>query len=640
MKHPFTMKNRRIALLFAVLFYSVSLRAQVDTLDEVNINAYRKQLSNDDRINLFSQGQRVKSIDSITLQQYQFQNIATLLAQQDPVFVKSYGFNNLSTLNFRGASAAQSQVYWNGVPLSNAATGITDVSLLRTSLYNKVSIVYGGSSALWGSGNIGGALVLENDRPQFTANTQYHYAISVMAGSFGQYQGGLRSSISMKRWFIATNLAAQSAQNNFKYTDNGTSYTTINSELSSTTGQVQIGYKANSKNTINFIAFGQNFYREIPKALFESLSVKNQRDASVRLLADWNRKGEKLNLSAKLSYVNDLMRYKDSMVGIDATYKTQQVYGELNVRYSVGSHHRFMLFLPVHMAWMERQQQADIVRQPRLGIAGAYNLSAYHHRLNIALHGRLRLNNDKSLPVSGLSIAYKCTDWLSVRTNIQRSYRLPTLEERYYEPGGNPNLKPEQGWSTDVGYTIKTKQEHNLVFYHDVSLFSRKIQDWIIWFGGAVWTPHNIAEVHSRGVETENRLQYKLNKWTLHLGVNTAYVLATTVQSYVANDGSIGKQIPYSPRYNGQMNIGLSYRKVYFNYNHTYTGYRFITVDESAWLEPYQTGNVQLMYSVPVNHKTLSLSVQCNNVWNAQYSVVNGRPMPRINWLIGLTLSL
>jgi iron complex outermembrane receptor protein len=634
------MKNRRIALLFAVLFYSVSLRAQVDTLDEVNINAYRKQLSNDDRINLFSQGQRVKSIDSITLQQYQFQNIATLLAQQDPVFVKSYGFNNLSTLNFRGASAAQSQVYWNGVPLSNAATGITDVSLLRTSLYNKVSIVYGGSSALWGSGNIGGALVLENDRPQFTANTQYHYAISVMAGSFGQYQGGLRSSISMKRWFIATNLAAQSAQNNFKYTDNGTSYTTINSELSSTTGQVQIGYKANSKNTINFIAFGQNFYREIPKALFESLSVKNQRDASVRLLADWNRKGEKLNLSAKLSYVNDLMRYKDSMVGIDATYKTQQVYGELNVRYSVGSHHRFMLFLPVHMAWMERQQQADIVRQPRLGIAGAYNLSAYHHRLNIALHGRLRLNNDKSLPVSGLSIAYKCTDWLSVRTNIQRSYRLPTLEERYYEPGGNPNLKPEQGWSTDVGYTIKTKQEHNLVFYHDVSLFSRKIQDWIIWFGGAVWTPHNIAEVHSRGVETENRLQYKLNKWTLHLGVNTAYVLATTVQSYVANDGSIGKQIPYSPRYNGQMNIGLSYRKVYFNYNHTYTGYRFITVDESAWLEPYQTGNVQLMYSVPVNHKTLSLSVQCNNVWNAQYSVVNGRPMPRINWLIGLTLSL
>jgi iron complex outermembrane receptor protein len=461
-----------------------------------------------------------------------------------------------------------------------------------------------------------------------------------MAGSFGQYQGGLKSSISMKRWFIATNLAVQNAQNSFRYTDNGTRYTTTNSELNSTSGQLQIGYKANLKNTISFIAFGQDFYREIPKALFESLSVKNQRDASVRLLADWYRKGEKLNLSAKLSYINDLMRYKDSMIAIDAVYKTQQVYGELNARYSVGSHHRFMLFLPVHIAWMERQLQGDIVKQSRLGIAGAYNLSAYRYRLNIALHGRLRLNNDKSLPVSGLSISYKCTDWLSIRTNIQRSYRLPTLEERYYEPGGNPNLKPEQGWSTDVGYTAKTKQEHTLVFYHDVSLFSRKIQDWIIWFGGAVWTPHNIAEVHSRGIETENRLQFKLQNWTLHLSINTAYVLATTEQSYVANDGSIGKQIPYSPRYNGQMNIGFSYRKIYFNYNHTYTGYRFITVDESTWLEPYQTGNVQLMYSLPIDHKTLSLSAQCNNVWNEQYSVVNGRPMPGINWLIGLTLSL
>jgi iron complex outermembrane receptor protein len=217
---------------------------------------------------------------------------------------------------------------------------------------------------------------------------------------------------------------------------------------------------------------------------------------------------------------------------------------------------------------------------------------------------------------------------------------LPTLEERYYEPGGNLNLKAEQGWSTDIGYAIKTKQEHKLVFYHDVSLFSRKIQDWIIWFGGAVWTPHNIAEVHSRGVETESRLQYKLPNLTLHMGVNTAYVLATTVQSYVANDGSIGKQIPYSPRYNGQANIGFSYKKIYFNYNHTYTGYRFIAVDESAWLEPYQTGNVQLMYTLQVNNKTLSLSTQCNNVWNEQYTVVSGRPMPGINWLAGLLLSL
>ena len=89
-------------------------------------------------------------------------------------------------------------------------------------------------------------------------------------------------------------------------------------------------------------------------------------------------------------------------------------------------------------------------------------------------------------------------------------------------------------------------------------------------------------------------LRYKLGNSAIHLGLNTAYVIATTQESYAPNDGSIGKQIPYAPRYNGQMNIGVTYKRLYVNYNHTYTGYRFYTIDESAWVEPYNTANVQL----------------------------------------------
>ena len=92
----------------------------------------------------------------------------------------------------------------------------------------------------------------------------------------------------------------------------------------------------------------------------------------------------------------------------------------------------------------------------------------------------------------------------------------------------NKYLKPEQGWSEDVGYTAKvTFRKFSLS--HDLSVYNRDIHDWIIWIGGAVWTPHNIAEVHSRGVETENSLVYTAGKWKAHIGINTSYVLATTV---------------------------------------------------------------------------------------------------------------
>jgi len=226
-----------------------------------------------------------------------------------------------------------------------------------------------------------------------------------------------------------------------------------------------------------------------------------------------------------------------------------------------------------------------------------------------------------------------------VRANAQRTYREPTLNELYYNPGGNSSLKPEQGWGEDAGYTVKAKL-NNFTVYHDLSVFNRDIHDWIIWLGGAIWTPHNIDEVHSRGVETENRITYTIGNWQLHLGVNTSYVLSTTVASYIQNDGSIGKQIPYTPRYNGQLNVGCSYKRVSFNYNHTYTGYRFTTTDESEYLLPYQTGNVQLMYNTSLKGHALQFTGQCNNIWNEQYQVVAFRPMPGINWLAGFKLAI
>ncbi len=177
----------------------------------------RHKISRDARLNEFAPGQKVKTIDSETLQQYQLQNMANLLSQQEPVFVKSYGVNGLATLNFRGSSAAQSQVLWNGVPIQNAALGVADISTLPVLLMNNVNIVYGGSAALWGSGNVGGALLLENEKPVFDT-TRQSLSVSGGAGSFGQYIGGVSGSVSCRRWYFSARIFAQSAQNDFVYT--------------------------------------------------------------------------------------------------------------------------------------------------------------------------------------------------------------------------------------------------------------------------------------------------------------------------------------------------------------------------------------------------------------------------------------
>lgn len=633
-----------MALLFAMLFCFgniVNAQQQGDTLKEVNIRTRRaRRLSADDRINIFAPGQKVVSIDSLTLQHYQYQSMANLLSQQVPVFVKSYGVNNLATLSFRGASAAQSQVYWNGVPMQNALSGTADVSLLPVAMVSKVNIVYGSSAALWGSGNVGGALMIENELPAYDTNGSASHSVSAVAGSFGQYQLGLKSGLSTGKLALSVSAFGQTAQNDFSYSYNDKQLRMANAQLQSGAALVQGGYKINNYQQLKFTGWYQQYYREIPRALFESGSVKNQRDESLRLLSEWKYQRNATTIHAKAAWMTDYMLYDDSSIAQRSDNVTNQVYAEAGIKKQFNRHHQLLVFVPVHLSWMHRKLMDDNKSQNKAAIAMAYAYNGLNEKLNIALNLRGEVINDLSVLMPGVNASYALTRWLSLRGNVQRSFRAPTLSELYYIPGGNERLKPEQGWNQDLGYAIKLGDEDGLYLYHDASLFNRNIKDWIVWFGGAIWTPHNIATVHSRGLETENKLTYRRGRWRFHAGVNTAYVLATTEQSYVSNDGSIGKQIPYTPRYNGQVNAGFSYKALYANYNHTYTGYRFITIDESQHVLPYNTGNLQLMYTMLIETYPLQLNLQLNNIWNEGYTVVNGRPMPGFNWLAGLRFTL
>lgn len=608
-----------------------------DTLKEINVHEH-KQTSNDLRVNDFSPGQKIKPIDSISLQQYQLQNLANLLSQQTSVFIKSYGFNELATLNFRGSSAAQSTVLWNGVPLQNPALGIADVSELPVFLINRINVVYGSSSAMWGSGNVGGAVLLENDNTVFDSGKKT-LSLSGGTGNFGQYTGGVTGSIASKRWYFSLGALAQTALNNFPYTTlSGVHADMTNSLLQSTDVLTRIAYKINERNIISLSSWYQQYNREIPSALFETFSDKKQTDGSLRLLLDWNRQAERSLWYAKASLIRDYIHYTDSAVLLDTKNTAYQYYQEIGWKKNIFTNGQLILFSPIQLSWLNLQSGVT-KRQLKIALAGAYNIKFFQNKLNVAINARGEIIDSTSVFLPGADASYTIFQWLNIRANVQRTYRAPTLNELYYFPGGNSELKPEQGWNEDAGYTIKIKKG-NLSFYHDLSLFNRDIQNWIVWLGGAIWTPHNIANVNSRGIETENNIEWTLGDWTIHLGVNTSYVLATTESSYIPNDGSIGKQIPYTPRYNGQLNAGFRYKKFHFNYNHTYTGYRFITSDESEYLLPYQTGNAQLMYNSTIHKHSLQLTAQCNNIWNEQYEVAAYRPLPGVNWLAGFKIGI
>lgn len=629
-------KHCTFLVVFVLCFYCIAeVRAQrSDTLNTVDIRSAKNKRQ--DTKSAFSSGQQVLKIDSTTRAQYEQQSVATLLAQQLPVFVKSYSFNGLATLNFRGASAAQSQVYWNGIPIQNAALGVADVSALPVLLFKNVSIVYGGSGALYGSGNVGGALLLNDNAPLFDSN-HHTFSASLASGSFGQLSGGLSGSAGGKKWHVSATTFGQRARNDYDYIASSGNETKMNNgRLQTGSALVRGAYRIDSCNTISASAWAQQYDRQIPPALFEPFSAKRQQDQSLRLLADWQHHKQRYSAYARTSFIIDKTDYRDSAVGISTSNTVNQYFHEIGIDWQATEKLRLLFFSPIQLSWLPNGNDTQLQRRFALAAAATYKPQP---TLSFSVQGRTERINAKNIFLPGGGANYVPLKWLSLRANVQKTYRLPSLNELYYFPGGNPQLKPEQGWNVDGGYTMYA-QHHRLTLRHDAAAFTRHINDWIVWLGGAVWTPHNIARVHSRGAETDTKLDYELKAWTLHFGVATSYILATTESSYIPGDGSIGMQIPYTPRYNGRANIGFTRKKLYFNYNHSYTGYRFTTTDESIWLEPYTNSNVQASYAVALGHTSIVLSGQCNNLWNTRYAVAAFRPMPGRNWLLGVKFCL
>ena len=132
---------------------------------------------------------------------------------------------------------------------------------------------------------------------------------------------------------------------------------------------------------------------------------------------------------------------------------------------------------------------------------------------------------------------------------------------------------------------------------------------------------------------------FKKRNVYIKLILNTSYVLSTNEKSKNENDNSIGRQLIYTPRYTSQGSISMSYKKLNFIFNNTYTGYRFTATDNTNWLNPYYIANIKFSYPYSFNTINMELFCAVNNLFNKNYTVVLNRPMPLRNYEIGLSIN-
>ena len=71
-------------------------------------------------------------------------------------------------------------------------------------------------------------------------------------------------------------------------------------------------------------------------------------------------------------------------------------------------------------------------------------------RLHIDARIPLEWSADRFYARYNLSVRYRIIDeWLTLKATNGYNYRIPTLNAMYWQPGGNPDLKPEKGFASD-----------------------------------------------------------------------------------------------------------------------------------------------------------------------------------------------
>ena len=247
----------------------------------------------------------------------------------------------------------------------------------------------------------------------------------------------------------------------------------------------------------------------------------------------------------------------------------------------------------------------------------------------------INLEHKALLPLMRTSYQPDAEKPLIITASIAGNSHQPTLNDLYYIPGGNPNLRAEKGPQIDLGSSDDFMVGKNRI-HAGISLFYSNIKDWIVWlptFQG-YWEPTNIAKVVSRGIEANVSIDGQCKTIRYNIIGNYAF---TSTSDRSDGSSSFGRQLPYIPKHSANLNVHLSYKRCHLDWMWSYYSKRFTTTANSEetisdYLYPYFMNNLQAGIVIPTKTNRLIAECKVLNIFNEEYRTVLQRPMPGRNY--------
>lgn len=594
-------------------------------------------------------------VDSVEIAQSANSSLADLLTKSTPLFIKTYGQGSVATVSFRGTGASHTQVDWNGININNPMLGQVDFSQIPMWFVDNVELYHGGSSLHNSNGALGGAVSI-GTKPRW--GDSYHGRVVQSVASFGKYQTMLSSGVGNDKFQFKIRYLYERADNDFEF---------INSAIPpfDLTVQRNAGYQKHAVvsdlyyriGVNNFLSLNTWFHtsdRNLPTIMsYEGLGRKeSDKSDEARVVLKWSKFWQNIRTEllggysyTGMDYLLQNNTYIDWVTNTFSNSSTNSMFSKYNVVWDISD--RTILKVNANLNYH------DVSTLNRMTLEGyshdrlesGFTIS-FHHRFNDYLSSYALMREElvdgefsPVMPSIGLSLNPLGEDKLILSINGTRNYHNPTLNDLYWQPGGNPDLVQEEGYSGDVSLEYSNKWE-DISFKVNSSAYLSLIDDWIIWQPGEFmyWSAHNIQKVFSRGVEFNFDLRYKLTDFNFILKGNYAFTRTTNESDDIETLDSFGKQLIYIPLNKANVLFSSMYKGYYLDFIWSFTDERFTTSSNEITrhkLPYYSVCDLTLGKKIAFGDdkkRDLDIQFKVNNIFNVDYQAILWRAMPSVNY--------
>lgn len=625
-------------LIFVAAFIALDSNAQysilIDTLRIQEVVISGKQITSE------QPGFRFFSIDSLPQKSTHLFSLSDVLSENTPLYIKNYGSGGTATASFRGTSAGHTQVSWNGININDPMLGQADFSLLPSGMVDNIMVSFGGASMDLGNGAIGGTINLEN-----TTDWKAQTTIDVSAGtgSYGKKSGLVKVSTGNARFQATTKGYYNTSRNNFRYLDREATQAPFWKERENNSvlqkGLMQEFYLRKAKNVFSARLWYQSSDRDLPGSTQYGYAGESQTDESFRSLLSYDFKNGNKEFYTTAAWMISNLDYKSTLYEINSENKSGTVVLKAGMTSPLGAYSRLKIVLSDELNSVKTNNYAGNINRNNASIT----LSAERkkgRRLGAVILLRQTLDDDKLLiPDFSAGLEYRVFKGEEhfLKLNLSRNSRMPSLNDRFWNPGGNAELNNEYAYSYEAGYKLDHKIFEKTTLSSEINYFNNYIRDMIQWRPGDswFWVADNIGRVNTSGLESSVSLKYTISKLSVKLGSGYSYTLAKPLRNDFITTS--GKQLVYVPKNQAFGSLTLTYKNIYTAWGTRYTGLTYTNSDNSEHIPGYSISNLTCGMKFELSENYFDLRFKIDNVLDKSYETIAFYPQPGRTFFIILS---